>query len=419
MSVFDGEMKIRVSAASGTEAVLKRELIALGYDPGGAVQGRVDFAGDMRDVARANIFLRTAGRVRVVLAEFHARTFDELYEGMRALRVKEIFPRDAAVAVSAKSAKSALFSLRDIQKISKKAIADEWAAEYGRMEERGERYDLEVSVLSDVVSVTLDTSGAGLHKRGYRVKLGEAPIRETLAAAMLLLSVWRGERPFLDPFCGSGTIPIEAALIGTNTAPGLGRAFSFERFALAPPVSESVRREAEELIVRDAALRIRGGDISPDAVKLAREHAARAGMEKHIHFQVQDAREMSSRFAHGVIVTNPPYGERLMKGAELSALYAEFGKAFRALDKWSAYVITSYPAFERDFGRRADRVRVLYNSELECRFYRFLGAPPARRPRGDAEALAAAVSARGESIGVRKEAGAESAPAEGKGEDKL
>ena len=386
MSVFDGEMKIRVSAASGTEAVLKRELIVLGYDPGGAVQGRVDFAGDMRDVARANIFLRTAGRVRVVLAEFHARTFDELYEGMRALRVKEIFPRDAAVAVSAKSAKSALFSLRDIQKISKKAIADEWAAEYGRMEESGERYDLEVSVLSDVVSVTLDTSGAGLHKRGYRVKLGEAPIRETLAAAMLLLSVWRGERPFLDPFCGSGTIPIEAALIGTNTAPGLGRAFSFERFALAPPV---------------------------------REHAARAGMEKHIHFQVQDAREMSSRFAHGVIVTNPPYGERLMKGAELSALYAEFGKAFRALDKWSAYVITSYPAFERDFGRRADRVRVLYNSELECRFYRFLGAPPARRPRGDAEALAAAVSARGESIGVRKEAGAESAPAEEKGEDKI
>ena len=189
MSVFDGEMTIRVSAASGTEAVLKRELIALGYDPGGAVQGRVDFAGDMRDVARANIFLRTAGRVRVVLAEFHARTFDELYDGMRALRVKEIFPRDAAVAVSAKSAKSALFSLRDIQKISKKAIADEWAAEYGRMEESGERYDLEVSVLSDVVSVTLDTSGAGLHKRGYRVKLGEAPIRETLAAAMLLLSV--------------------------------------------------------------------------------------------------------------------------------------------------------------------------------------------------------------------------------------
>ena len=381
MSFFDGGMKIRVSAASGTEAVLKRELVSLGYAPGGAERGRVDFAGDMRDVARANVFLRTAGRVRVVLAEFPARTFDELYEGIRALPVREIFPVDAAVSVNAKSFSGALFSLRDIQRITKKAIADEFAAEYGvkRMSESGERYDIEVSMSEDVASVTLDTSGAGLHKRGYRVKLGEAPIRETLAAAMLLLSVWKGDRPFLDPFCGSGTIAVEAALLGTRTAPGMGRKFAFEDFSFVPRVADGVRAEAEELVLRDVRLRIRGGDISPDAVKLAREHAARAGMAEHIHFQVQDAREMSSRFAHGVIVTNPPYGERLMKGRELAALYADFGRAFRAMEEWSAYVITSCPSFERDFGRRADKVRVLYNSELECRFYRFLGAPPARR----------------------------------------
>ena len=384
MSFFEGGLTIRVSAASGTEAVLKRELIDLGYSPGGANLGRVDFNGDMRDVARDNIFLRTAGRVRILLAEFPARTFDELYEGTRAFPWEELIPRDGAVAVSAKSAKSKLFSLRDIQKTVKKAVAERMASRFGNMSERGERYDVEASIVGDLCSLTLDTSGAGLHKRGYRVKLGEAPIRETLAAAMLLLSVWRADRPFLDPFCGSGTIPIEAALIGTRTAPGLGREFAFERFSLAPPVAESVRREAEELIDRSAKPRIRGGDIDESALALAREHAARAGMSGYIHFQRQDAREISSRFAHGVIVTNPPYGERLMRGRELSELYASFGRAFSRMEEWSAYIITSCPSFERDFGRRADRVRVLYNSELECRFYRFLGAPPARLREKDA-----------------------------------
>lgn len=386
MSIYDGRMKLRISAASGTEAVLKRELTELGYLPGGAEYGRVDIEGDMRDVARANMFLRTAGRVRIVLAEFSASTFDELYDGTRAVRWQDVLPSDAAVIVNAKSIKSKLFSLRDIQRVVKKAVADSYAAAHGgaRMPEVGERYDVEVCVLCDRVSLTLDTSGAGLHKRGYRVKLGEAPIRETLAAAMLLLSVWKGERPFLDPFCGSGTIPVEAALIGTNTPPGLKRAFAFERFSLAPAVADSVRREGEELVDRTVKLRIRGGDISADALKLAREHAARAGMAEHIHFQVQDAREISSRFAHGVIVTNPPYGERLMQGRELDALYADFGRAFARLDEWSAYVITSCRSFEKSFGRRADKVRTLYNSELECRFYRFLGAPPERRTRTDA-----------------------------------
>lgn len=388
MSFFDGEMKIRVSAASGTEAVLKRELTALGYTPGGAEFGRIDFTGDMRDAARANIFLRTAGRVRIVLSEFPARTYDELYDGVRAIPWKEIIPRDAAVTFDAKAQKSALFSPRDIQRVSKRAMADNMTAAYGMrsLPESGETYDIEVSLAHDTASVTLDTSGAGLHKRGYRVKLGEAPIRETLAAAMLLLSVWREDRPFADPFCGSGTIAIEAALIGTHTAPGLGRNFAFERFSLAPETARSVRDEAEQLIDRTAKLRIRGGDADPAAIRLAREHAERAGVSDLIHFQVQDAREFSSRYSHGVIVTNPPYGERLMHNAELKELYRGFGAAFAKLDEWSAYVITSFPAFEKYFGRRADRVRTLYNSELECRFYRFLGAPPSgKRPTADAE----------------------------------
>lgn len=381
MSFFDGRMKIRVSAASGTEAVLKRELLSLGYSPSGAEYGRIDFSGDMRDVARANVFLRTAGRVRIVLAEFPARTFDELYEGVRSLRWREIVPSDGAIAVTAKSIKSALFSLRDIQRITKKAIADSVAAEYGlhRLAESGARYDVETCIIGDVATLLLDTSGAGLHKRGYRLKLGDAPIRETLAAAMLLLSVWQQDRPFIDPFCGSGTIPVEAALIGTRTAPGINRSFSFENFSLAPQVAASVRDEAEQIVDRSAVLRIRGTDINPAALRLAREHAVRAGMEKHIHFQVQDVKDMSSRFSHGVIVTNPPYGERLMSGAELADLYGDFGRAFARLDEWSAYVITSCPSFEKHFGKKADKVRTLYNSELECRFYRFLGAPPKRR----------------------------------------
>ena len=255
MSIFDGELKIQASAASGTEAVLKRELTGLGYAPGGAKDGRICFAGNFTDVARANIFLRTAGRVRIVVAEFPAATFDELYDGVRAVRWDEVFPRDAAVVVSAKSARSRLFSLRDIQSITKKAVADSLCARYGlaRLPEDGVKYELEAAVSDDTVTLSLDTSGAGLHKRGYRIKLGEAPIRETLAASIILLSVWRGDRAFLDPFCGSGTLPIEAALIGTNTAPGLMRGFAFENFSLAPQVAQRVREEARALADPDAS----------------------------------------------------------------------------------------------------------------------------------------------------------------------
>lgn len=376
MSIFDGKLTIEVATASGIEAVTKRELVRLGYQPGGAVGGRIPFEGTYSDVLRANMFLRTAERVRVVLGKFCAVTFDELFDGVAAMRWQDILPTDAKVIVNAKSRNSRLFALSSIQSIVKKAIVTSMLHTCASFDESGALYSVEASILSDEVTLTLDTTGEGLHKRGYRTYLGDAPIRETLAAAMLQLSVWEPSRAFIDPFCGSGTIPIEAALMGLNIAPGILRSFACEKFENAPNLRPVLQNEADELIKRDVKLHISGFDIDPDAVKLALKHAQRAGVRDSIHLQVGDMRALSSRFSHGVIVTNPPYGERLMEEAELRALYADFGRVCTSLDEWCVYAITSYKAFEKYFGRRADRVRKLYNSELECRFYSFMAPPP-------------------------------------------
>lgn len=382
MSVFDGEMRIEVAAASGIEAVTKRELAALGYQPGGAARGRIPFVGKFVDVLRANMFLRTAGRVRIVLTSFKACTFDELFDGIYAYDWQEVAPKTGRITVNAKSHGSKLFALSAVQSVAKKAIVKRLTDAYNLtlLEESGENYDIEVAIEDDVVTVALDTSGEGLHKRGWRTFLGEAPIRETLASAMLQLSVWRPDRPFIDPFCGSGTIAIEAAMLGKNIASGMMRRFACENFQFAPKLRPVVQQEAEQLVRRDAKLRISGFDIDPEAIKLAMRHAKAAGVDKDIHLQTMDMRETSSRFKYGVIVTNPPYGERLMSEAELKELYRDFGQMTRRLDEWSVYAITSYRAFEKYFGRPADKVRKLYNSELECNFYAFLGAPP---PRND------------------------------------
>ncbi len=372
-SFFDGNLELSVTSASGVEAVTKRELIDLGYEPSGAEYGRISFGGSYIDMARANMFLRTANRVFVNLSRFKATTFDELFDGIRAMPWANILDADAKVVVNAKSIKSALFALSGIQSITKKAIV---VAMGGRLDETGAEYKIEIVIIRDEVLVTLDTSGSALHKRGYRTKVGEAPLRETLAAAIILLSVWNGNRPLIDPFTGSGTIPIEAALIATDTAPGLKRKFAFEGYRTAPSIIETVRDEAEQLIKRDTKLRISGFDISQDAIKLASFHARNAGVFDLIHLQVADMRTVSSKYPCGVIITNPPYGERLSGGSELTELYRDFGKMFVALPDWSAYVITSYGAFERYFGRKADKKRKLYNSELECTLYRFLGAKP-------------------------------------------
>lgn len=381
MSIFDGELKISVSSASGIEAITKRELKSLGYGDVPSYFGRMNFIGKMLDIARCNMFLRTANRVRIILAEFKAETFDELFDGIYSVGFGEILPFDANVAVEAKSVKSKLFAMSAIQSVVKKAIVKKMTGYYGTqtMPESGERYSFELSLVEDTATLSLDTSGDGLHKRGYRQKVWIAPMRETMAAAIILNSFYRADRVLIDPFCGSGTIPIEAALIATNTAPGINRNFAFEKFHNAPDVLSRVRQEAEDKAVSDISLRIYGYDIDARAIKLSYEHAERAGVKNLVHFEKRDMRDVTSRYAHGIIITNPPYGERLSGGEELKNLYRDFGKMFRSLDEWSAYVVGTSPAFEKYFGQKADKKRKLYNSEIECTLYQFFGAPPKKR----------------------------------------
>ena len=381
MRIFDGQLKISVAAASGIEAITKRELKSLGYGDVPSYFGRMNFIGSMEDVARCNVFLRTASKVRIILAEFKAETFDELFDGIYSVDFGEILPLDANVAVEAKSVKSKLFALSAIQSVVKKAIVKKMTAKNGlvSLPESGERYSFELSLVEDTATLSLDTSGDGLHKRGYRQKVWIAPMRETMAAAIILNSFYRADRVLIDPFCGSGTIPIEAALICTNTAPGINRNFAFEKFHNAPDVLSRVRQEAEDKAVRDISLRIYGYDIDARAIKLSYEHAERAGVKNLVHFEKRDMRDVTSRYAHGIIITNPPYGERLSGGEELKNLYRDFGKMFRSLDEWSAYVVGTSPAFEKYFGQKADKKRKLYNSEIECTLYQFFGAPPKKR----------------------------------------
>lgn len=383
MSFFDGRFFIEAAAASGTEAAVKRELVALGYEPSGAEYGRIRFAGDMRDAARANVFLRTAGRVRIELARFPARSFDELYDGVRALPWRDIMGAHAALTVTARSIHSALFSLSDIQRVTKKAAADSLAAAYGlrTLPEDGVRYSVEAGIADDVLTLALDTSGEGLHKRGYRTLVGAAPIRETLAASIIAMSFWRPDRAFADPFTGSGTFPIEAAMIAAGMAPGENRHFAFERFEFAPPVLRDVLEEARAGHVPSPKADIVASDISADAIKMARLHAKKAGVDELIRFSVADAADFVSDRSHGVLFANPPYGERLMGRRELEEMCRGFGRAFSALDEWSAFVITSMRSFEKYFGRKADKKRTLYNSEIECSLLRFPGAPPAKEDK--------------------------------------
>ncbi len=379
-SIFDGKLNIEVAVASGIEAVTKRELVRLGYEPSGANFGRIEFEGDYKDVLRANMFLRTANRVRIVLAKFRVETFDMLFDEVAKMRWQDVLTKDAKIVVDAKASKSKLFALSSIQSIVKKAIISSLSRVYSTsFEESGATYNIEVSIYEDIATIALDTSGEGLHKRGYRTYLGDAPIRETLASAMILLSVWNPSRALIDPFCGSGTIPIEASLIGMNIAPGMNRNFACEQFANAPHIREIVQEEAQSVIRNDVELHICGFDINKDAIRLALKHAQRAGVADKIHLQVGDMRDVSSRFSHGVIITNPPYGERLMSEDELKILYRDFGAMTSKLDEWCVYAITSYKAFEKYYGKRADKIRRLYNSELECNFYQYLASPPSKQ----------------------------------------
>lgn len=373
------KIELIATAAFGLEAVLAREVRQLGYDEIVVENGRVIFSADERAICRSNLWLRTADRVLLKMGEFKATSFEELFENTKALPWTDWLPVNAEFPVEGKSVKSQLFSVPNCQAIVKKAIVEKMKEKYKRpwFEEDGPRYTIEVALLKDIATLTIDTSGLGLHKRGYRELSAPAPLKETLGAALVLLSRWFPDRAFIDPCCGSGTIPIEAAMVGLNIAPGLYRDFAAEDWPNIPTVLwEDAQEEAEDLIKRDIKLNIKGTDISPDAISLARYHAGRAGVEEHIHFQRQPLSEIGSQAKYGWVVCNPPYGERLGELKEAEELYKEMNTVFNKLDTWSFYVITSHPNFEQIFGRQADKKRKLYNGRIQCNFYQYFGPKP-------------------------------------------
>ena len=373
-------MKICVTSASGIEAVTKRELYKIiGKEDLSAINGRIKFEGDESDVVKCNLNLRTGNRVEIVLGGFKAETFDDLFDGVKSIPFEEYIDRDGKIIVSAKSVQSKLFAYSVIQSVSKKAICERLCKKYGvnELNESGARYKIEVAALKDYVTVTLDTSGDGLHRRGYRGLVGEAPLKETLAAALVELSVWNKTRPFADLFCGTGTIPIEACMIALNIPAGLNRGFDFQNWKrFDKKIFDRAAEEAKANIVTDADLRISGFDIDDKQLKLARKHAELAGVDKYIHFQRADMRDFSSRFSHGVIISNPPYGERLSDRKEVEKLYRDYGKKVASLDDWCAYTLTPVDDFERLFGKKADKKRKIYNGKIECCYYSHLAPPP-------------------------------------------
>ena len=378
---------IVATAAFGIESVTADELRKLGYHELTVENGRVKFPGDLRDIARCNINLRTADRVLIELANFEARDFEELFQGTLAVPWEQYIPENGIMHVIGKSVKSALFSVPDCQSIVKKAVVEAMKRKYKTQwfEENGPLYRIETAILKDRVSLTIDTSGAGLHKRGYRTKGGEAPLRETLAAAIILLSRWDPSRILADPFCGSGTIPIEAALIGNNIAPGINRSFISEDWPIFPQkVWKDVRAESRDAVTNNAPV-ILASDIDWKVFKNARDNAARAGVDGFITFQKKPVSEFSSRKKYGCIITNPPYGERLGEKREAEKLYAEIGAVFQCLDTWSCFIITPHPDFPRLFGRITDKNRKLYNGTIKCHLHQYFGPLPHGRKKYSGE----------------------------------
>ena len=370
----------------GLEAVLKREIQDLGYEISQVEDGRVTFYGGIEAVCRANIFLRTAERILLKVGSFKAVSFDELFEKTKSLPWEDYIPADGKFWVTkASSVKSRLFSPSDIQSIMKKAMVERLKTRY-RIQwfaEDGASYPVRVFLMKDIVTVGIDTSGTSLHKRGYRPSAGKAPISETLAAALIMLTPWKGDRILVDPFCGSGTFPIEAAMMAANIAPGMNRSFTAEAWTnlVEKKYWYQAADEAEAGINDSIDTDIQGYDADGDVIRTARQNAENAGVGHLIHFQQRPVKELSHPKKYGFIITNPPYGERLEDKAKLPALYREFGESFKRLDSWSAYMITSYEDAERYFGRKADKNRKIYNGMLKTYFYQFLGPKPPRQSR--------------------------------------
>lgn len=365
----------------GLESVCKKEIIDLGYDVSEVSDGRVTFIGDEEAVARANIGLRTAERVLIKVGSFTATTYDELFEGTKALKWEDYIPKDARFnVVKAASIKSKLFSPSDIQSIMKKAIVERLKSVY-RIEwfsETGEDYPIRVTLMKDVVTVGLDTTGVSLHKRGYRKLVAKAPIAENLAAALIDLTPWHADRILVDPFCGSGTFPIEAAMKAANMAPGMNRTFTAMNWKGIVPKNywDDSFEEAKDVMNLKVETDIQGYDIDPAMVDVARANARLAGVDSLIHFQARDVKDLSHSKKYGFIITNPPYGERLEEKAALPPLYATLGERFAKLDSWSMFLITSYDGVETAMKRKADKNRKIYNGMLKTYFYSFMGKKP-------------------------------------------
>lgn len=368
----------------GLEAVLKKEILDLGYEISQVEDGKVTFLGDAEAICRANIFLRTTERILLKVGSFKATTFEELFQGTKALPWEKYIPQDGRFWVKkANSIKSKLFSPSDIQSIMKKAMVDRMKQGYGVsvIPETGADYPVRVSLYKDIVTVALDTTGESLHKRGYRKLTSKAPIEETLAAALIMLTPWNKDRILVDPFCGSGTFPIEAAMMAADMAPGMNRSFLAEDWKHVVPRRcwYNAVEEAQDRVNLKIETDIQGYDIDAEALKAARANAKMAGVDSLIHFQQRPVKELHHPKPYGFIITNPPYGERLEEKAALPQLYREIGESYRGLDKWSMYLITSYDKAENDIGRKADKNRKIYNGMLKTYFYQFLGPKPPKR----------------------------------------
>ncbi len=375
------EYTLIATSTFGLESVVADELKALGYEDLTIENGKVTFKGDEWDIATCNIWLRTADRVLIKVKEFKAESFEELFQGTKAVEWSDIIPEDGFMHIVGKSIKSKLHSVPDCQSIVKKAVVESMKRKYDieQFKEDGATYKIEVALLKDVVTLTIDTTGPGLHKRGYRTEAGEAPLKETLAAAMVLLSKWNPERIFADPMCGSGTILIEAAMIGRNMAPGINRNFVAEDWAIIDKsIWEDARKFAQSKI-NDKDFRVLGSDIDGRLLKIARDNIERAGVDDCVVVQTLDMREFSSNKKYGCIVTNPPYGERIGQAKEVENLYKEMGKVFSKLELWSVFVLTSHLDFQKLYGTKATKNRKLYNGKIQAYFYQYFGPLPPRR----------------------------------------
>ncbi|MBQ9123866.1 MAG: class I SAM-dependent RNA methyltransferase [Lachnospiraceae bacterium] len=381
-------MELIVPCHFGMEAVLKKEIIDLGYDVTEVADGRITFLGDEEALCRANIFLRTAERVLIKIGRFHAETFEDLFQGTKALPWEEYVPKEGKFWVAkAASVKSKLFSPSDIQSIMKKAMVERMKEVHhiSIFPETGESFPVRVFLMKDEVTVALDTTGESLHKRGYRKLTAKAPIAENLAAALIMLTPWNGSRILVDPFCGSGTIPIEAAMMAANMAPGMNREFTAQDWQHIVPskVWYDAFDEAREMVDLSVETDIQGFDLDDKMVAIARENAKLAGVDHLIHFQQRGVDKLSHAKKYGFIITNPPYGERLEEKANLPALYKTIGERFKALDSWSMGLITAYEQAEQNIGRKADKNRKIYNGMMKTYYYQFMGPKPPKR-KGEA-----------------------------------